>query len=682
MTTNQLSLPQKIFTVRASEHPSNTTSTYRFAKRIKISIDLIKQAGLCSGDLIILKPALATQSIDRLGLHSTSNSDSNSPQDRFSVGILWPGNPSEQASVGLSLDHLISAGLQVGDLVNLIPLPPILPSNHAGPGRGIRLPEALEIHLKEVDPGSLSTTTESLARTRPTGECIQHHTKLTHQTNRIWEGFVREVLVDRKYLALNHYVSVPFASGLRLYCIENIISTTSPSQPPTSSHPPLELFVVNRQTRLQITNLPPSTLGSHSPTNIPTAEAPKLNSSWLHPRLAQEVGYDAIGGLESQIEQIRELVELPLTRPELYSHFGLTPPRGILLHGPPGTGKTLLASIIAKSTNSALLSLSATTISSAYHGEAEQSIYDLFEEAKKKSPCIIVIDEIDGLFPSRDVGGDVDRRVVGAMLSCMDGIDQKTTLIGTGKSTTDPRVIVVATTNRPHHLDPALRRPGRFDRELEIGIPDGMARLKILSVLLRKVPHNLSNESLKEIADKTHGFVGADLNALIREAGLRAIKRSMEVLPPISTEQMRMEMVDLEGGLLNVRPSGMREVFIETPKVKWNDIGGQDEIKQRLIESVEWPLKHPNSFKRLGIKPTKGILLYGPPGCSKTLIAKALASESQMNFISIKGSEVFNKYLGESEKSIRDLFRKARLASPSIVFLKTHTFRMKSIVLP
>lgn len=358
----------------------------------------------------------------------------------------------------------------------------------------------------------------------------------------------------------------------------------------------------------------------------------------------------------------------------------MAPPRGILLYGPPGTGKTLLASIVARSTGSSFLTLSSSSIGSAYHGESEQKIYDLFAEAKTKSPCIIVIDEIDGLFPNRDTGGDVDRRVVGALLTCMDGIADKGTSSQPQSSpdpSTSPRthisipaqVIVLATTNRPNAIDPALRRPGRFDRELEIGIPDASARLQILQVLLKKTPHHLSADSTKAYADKTHGYVGADLVSLIRTAGLNAIKRSIERHSPLIVEDMTLEEEDVEKALLTTRPSAMREVFIETPKVKWSDIGGQETVKQKLRESVEWPIKYSTTFKNLGIRPTRGVLLYGPPGCSKTLIAKALASESGLNFISLKGSEVFNKYVGESEKSIRDIFRKARAASPSVVFL-------------
>ncbi|EGG10844.1 ATPase family protein [Melampsora larici-populina 98AG31] len=468
--------------------------------------------------------------------------------------------------------------------------------------------------------------------------------------------------VDRKYIAINHYVSIPNNAGSRVLRVEDIKQTTS-STPNSNIKQPLELFVITRNTEIKINPL--FQTNDKVPPTEPKTSQPPLGDQQIHLQTNDEVGYDAVGGLDAQVEQIRDLVELPLTRPELYSHFGLAPPRGILLYGPPGTGKTLLASIVAKSTGSSFLTLSSSSIGSAYHGESEQKIYDLFAEAKAKSPCLILIDEIDGLFPNRDSGGEVERRLVGALLTCMDGIEDK---VANNQSHPET-MMVIATTNRPNAIDPALRRPGRFDRELEIGIPDASARFKILQVLLRRVPHQLSVDQIKLYADRTHGYVGADLVSLIRTAGLDAIKRSIQCQPTPALKEMKLEANDVEKALLTTLPSAMREVFIETPKVKWSDVGGQELVKQKLRESVEWPMKYSETFKTLGIRPTRGVLLYGPPGCSKTLIAKALASESGLNFISLKGSEIFHKYVGESEKSIRDLFRKARAASPSVVFL-------------
>lgn len=349
---------------------------------------------------------------------------------------------------------------------------------------------------------------------------------------------------------------------------------------------------------------------------------------------------------------------------------GLRAPKGILLYGPPGSGKTLLALSIARSTKSSLITINGPSLSSAYHGETEAKLRDIFEQAKASSPSIIVMDEVDALVPNREDSGEVERRVVATLLMLMDGLDSKED-VETNEDADPPRVIVIACTNRPNAIDPALRRPGRFDKELEIGVPDVEARQSILQVLLKRTPHSLADDDFTSLASRTHGFVGADLSALVNSAGLLALKRalhSMETSQSDSTTET-VTMTDFEAALLGIRPSAMREVFLETPKVHWRDIGGQHEVKARLRESVEWPLRHPQTFKRLGVAAPRGILLYGPPGCSKTLIAKALATEGGLNFIAVKGPEVFNKYVGESEKAVRELFRKARAAAPSIVFL-------------
>lgn len=312
---------------------------------------------------------------------------------------------------------------------------------------------------------------------------------------------------------------------------------------------------------------------------------------------------------------------------------------------------------------------------------------EVFAEAKQKSPAIIVIDEVDALAPNREEGGEVERRVVATLLTLMDGLDDKGEAPKAGDGDSDsgedaseepaaeqekPRVVVIAATNRPNAIDPALRRPGRFDKEIEIGVPDVAARLSILRVLLHRTPHDIPDETLQAVAARTHGFVGADLSSLVHSAGLSAIKRSYALLSSTSSpalSAMKLLPADLEAALLSTRPSAMREVFLETPKVYFSDIGGQEHVKAKLREAVEWPLLHPEAFKRLGVNPPRGVLLYGPPGCSKTLIAKALATEGGLNFIAVKGPEVFNKYVGESERAIREVFRKARAAAPSIVFL-------------
>lgn len=367
------------------------------------------------------------------------------------------------------------------------------------------------------------------------------------------------------------------------------------------------------------------------------------------------VGYENVGGLDKHIAQIRELVELPLTRPDLYRHFGMTPPRGILLHGPPGTGKTLLASSIAASLRLPLINIDGPSLSSPYHGETEQRLRDVFKQAEECAPSIVVIDEVDALVPAREDAGEVERRVVATLLTLMDGLGDKPVSSAnddsdfTESSDNLGRVIVIAATNRPNAIDQALRRPGRFDKELEIGVPDADARLSILRVLLRRTPHQIPDILLQEIASKTHGYVGADLSSLVHSAGLNAIRRVTQVASTEtgkvagdikSTDEMAVMPDDINLAFSHTRPSALRSVFLETPQVGWSDIGGQSVVKQKLQEVIEWPLRHPETFKRLGVSPPRGILLYGPPGCSKTLIARALASGAGVNFIAVKGPEV------------------------------------------
>ncbi|WWC71496.1 uncharacterized protein I206_105454 [Kwoniella pini CBS 10737] len=371
--------------------------------------------------------------------------------------------------------------------------------------------------------------------------------------------------------------------------------------------------------------------------------------------------YGLLGGLQPQIDQIKSLLDLPMLHPSLFSMFGLTPPRGILLHGPPGTGKTALARAVASSANCSCIVVNGPELSSAYHGETEERVRGVFSEAKKRSPCIIVLDEVDALCPRRDggEGGEVERRVVATLLTLMDGMSQE--------DAGEERIFVVAATNRPNSIDPALRRPGRFDREIEIGIPDANGRRQIIDIMLSRMPHSLSNQEISSIASKTHGYVGADLSSLIRESASAAIQR-WHSSNPAEGSTPTLTNTDVMTILPTIRPSAMREVFVETPAVKWSDIGGQEEVKQKLRECVEWPLTHRDTFTRLGVEAPRGVLLYGPPGCSKTMTAKALATESGINFIAVKGPELLNKYVGESERAVREIFRKARAASPSIVF--------------
>ncbi|HRU81808.1 MAG TPA: CDC48 family AAA ATPase, partial [Candidatus Methanomethylicus sp.] len=375
------------------------------------------------------------------------------------------------------------------------------------------------------------------------------------------------------------------------------------------------------------------------------------------------VTYEDVGGLRDAIEKVREMVELPLKHPELFKRLGIDPPKGVLLYGPPGCGKTLLAKAVANETEAYFIAINGPEIMSKFYGESEQKLREFFDEAKQHAPAIIFIDELDAIAPKREeVTGEVEKRVVAQLLALLDGLEAR------------GDVIVIGATNRQNALDPALRRPGRFDREIEIGIPDTMGRHEILQIHTRNMPL-AKDVDLKRLAGITHGFVGADLAALGRESAMKSLRRYMpqidlqqERVPEEILEKLEIIMDDFMNAFREVTPSELREVYVEIPNVKWNDIGGLEGIKQELVEAIEWPLKYSDRFKRLGIKPPKGVLLYGPPGCGKTLLAKAVANESESNFITIKGPEIFSKWVGESERAIREVFRKARTAAPVIIF--------------
>ena len=375
------------------------------------------------------------------------------------------------------------------------------------------------------------------------------------------------------------------------------------------------------------------------------------------------ITYEDIGGLGDAVGRVREMIELPLRHPELFKRLGVEAPKGVLLHGPPGTGKTLLAKAVANETNTSFYTIGGPEIMSKYYGESEEKLRSIFEQAEKNAPSIIFIDEIDSIAPKREeVSGEVERRIVAQLLSLMDGMSSR------GK------VVVIGATNRVNAIDPALRRPGRFDREIEIGVPDRNGRLEVLQIHTRGMPL-AKDVNLEKIADISHGFVGADLQSLSKEAGMRALRKilpeidlSSQSIPVETLRKIIVTMQDFMDVVKEMEPSAMREVFVEVPDVKWEDIGGLSSIKQELQEAVEWPLKYQGVFAYADAMPPKGILLYGPPGTGKTLMAKAAANESEANFISIKGPELLSKWVGESEKGVREVFRKARQAAPCIIF--------------
>ena len=426
----------------------------------------------------------------------------------------------------------------------------------------------------------------------------------------------------------------------------------------------IPLNIMGRKIGFVITSLSPSTDGASlvdsNRTEFIIGSVPKVTTRGVG---VPRVTYEDIGGLKNEVQKVREMIELPLRHPEIFERIGIEAPKGVLLYGPPGTGKTLLAKAVANETNANFYSIGGPEIMSKFYGESEERLRETFRQAQENSPSIIFIDEIDSIAPKREeVSGDVEKRVVSQLLSLMDGIEAR------GK------LVVIAATNRPNAIDPALRRPGRFDREIEIGIPDEEGRFDILQIHTRGMPLT-EDVSLESIAKVTHGFVGADLEALSKEAAMRSLRR---ILPEINMEQSKIPVEvlnkikitneDFQNGLKDVQPSALREVQIQRPDVSWDDIGGLAEVKEELAEAIEWPLKHADLFNQADVKPPKGLLLYGPPGTGKTMIAKAVATTSEANFISVKGPELMSKWVGESEKGVREIFRKARQAAPCIIF--------------
>ncbi|MFB6118049.1 CDC48 family AAA ATPase [Halosegnis sp.] len=424
-----------------------------------------------------------------------------------------------------------------------------------------------------------------------------------------------------------------------------------------------------RRIPLQVVDtVPTGTVVVESETALEVADQPAEevaagDEAAGEPTPAPAVTYEDIGGLDEELEQVREMVELPMRHPELFQQLGIEPPKGVLLHGPPGTGKTLIAKAVANEVDAHFQTISGPEIMSKYYGESEEQLREVFEEAEENEPAIVFIDEIDSIAPERDeVSGDVERRVVAQLLSMMDGLDER------------GQVTVIGTTNRVDAVDPALRRPGRFDREIEIGVPDREGRREILGIHTRGMPLG-EDVDLDAYAEHTQGFVGADLESLTKEAAMHALRRVRSELD-LDAERIDAEVLDaievtesdFREALQGVDPSALREVFVEVPDVTWDDVGGLAEAKTQLRETVQWPLDHGDAYDRVGLDPATGVLLHGPPGTGKTLLAKAVANEADANFISVKGPELFDKYVGESEKGVREVFEKARENAPTVVF--------------
>ncbi|KAK4688557.1 AAA family ATPase, partial [Tremellales sp. Uapishka_1] len=620
-----------------SSGPSGIPASSRQNRRAFVSPDVLRTYRLAAGDWVVARPT--------------------GVGERGIVAQLWPQVGLEDDAICLSATHMI---------------------NLASAG-------TVEVH-RSAEPRAAGILKSVTIQELPTPDGSKKRKvevevdEVGRQREDEWsKATIKESLYSMKYVSPGYII--PF--GERSFSIKDLEVSTKAGRKNDVVEPmgqmslsDIQVYEMDWRTKV-ILHSKDESKASHGKEVIKngSSSVTKLSSisttipSYINlftPSTPSSASYNLLGGLAPQIKLVKSLLDLPLLHPELFTLFGLTPPKGILLYGPPGTGKTALARAIASSTpGCSCIVVNGPELSSAFHGETEERLRGVFTEARKRSPCIIVLDEVDALCPKRDggEGGEVERRVVATLLTLMDGM-------GAGEGgeggEDQERVFIVAATNRPNSIDPALRRPGRFDREIEIGIPDAVGRQEILEIMLSRMPHSLTSAEILALASRTHGYVGADLSSLIRESASTAIQRWHASADRKSTPTLTQADVLLT--LPTIRPSAMREVFIENPSVKWSDIGGQDDVKQKLRECVEWPLTHKDTFARLGVEAPKGVLLYGPPGCSKTMTAKALATESGINFMAVKGPELLNKYVGESEKAVREIFRKARAASPSIVF--------------
>ena len=478
----------------------------------------------------------------------------------------------------------------------------------------------------------------------------------------VGSGIDDKVRITKAEAGYAKKVTIQPTQPIRLVGGEQYLKRVLRGRPVTEGQP-IRVNLLGNPLTFAITKVAPKGIAIVTDsTEIELKETPYEPKEGRRETTAGDIHYEDIGGLDRELQLVREMIELPLRHPELFERLGVEPPKGVLLYGPPGTGKTLIAKAVASEVDAHFITLSGPEIMSKYYGESEERLREVFEEAQENAPSIVFIDEIDSIAPKREeVKGEVERRIVAQLLALMDGLK------------TRGQVVVIAATNLPDMIDPALRRGGRFDREIEIGIPDTRGRQQIFQIHTRGMPL-AEDVNLEDYARSTHGFVGADIALLAKEAAMHALRRIIpqikieEEIPAEIIDQLRVTNEDFLEAHKHVEPSAMREVLVEIPDVKWEDVGGLDDVKAELAEAVEWPLKYPEIFASLDTEPPRGILLFGPPGTGKTLLAKAVANESESNFISIKGPELLSKWVGESERGVRQVFRKARQAAPSIIF--------------